>query len=76
MKFSDALYQKLKWSCLIGIPALGTFLGIILPALGVGEEVVHTILVVDNALIGFIGTLIGISTTAYNQDTKVGGTDV
>lgn len=80
MKFSDKLYDILKWVCLIAIPALVVLLSAVLPVLGVEAGMVKNITLIISAVGAFVGTLIGISTTAYNaQQTdewlKVGGTD-
>ena len=76
MKFSDRMYDTLKWICLIAIPALSVLLSTILPALGVDGGLV-TIVLVISAVGTFAGTLIGISTASYNaqQNLKVGGSE-
>lgn len=65
MIISDKLYNKLKWICVIGVPALNVFLTTIfalyhLPHIDI---VVGTI----SAVATFIGALIGVSTKAYNK---------
>lgn len=77
MKFSDRLYDTLKWICLIAIPALSVLLSTVLPALGVDGGLVKTIVLVVSAVGTFAGTLIGISTASYNaqQNLKVGGSE-
>lgn len=78
MKFSDKMYDTLKWLCLIAIPALCVLVATVLPAVGVDPQLVKIITVVLSAVGAFIGTLIGVSTVAYNAeqvDFKVGGTD-
>lgn len=67
MKFSDKLYNTLKWLALIALPALGAFLSAVLPQF-ISADTVSIISTVISALIAFIGTLIGISTVAYNKD--------
>lgn len=75
MKLSDSVYDKLKWICLICLPAIATLwfaLGKIwdFPYLA---EIEATIIAIDT----FIGALIGVSTIAYNKqmNDKVGGTE-
>ena len=77
MKFSDRMYDTLKWICLIAIPALSVLLSTILPALGVDGGLVKTIVLVISAVGTFAGTLTGISTASYNaqQNLKVGGSE-
>lgn len=77
MKFSDKMYDTLKWICLIAIPALSVLLSTILPALGVDGGLVKTIVLVISAVGTFTGTLIGISTASYNaqQNLRVGGSE-
>lgn len=77
MKFSDRMYDTLKWICLIAIPALSVLLSTVLPALGVDGGLVKTIVLVISAVGTFAGTLIGISTASYNtqQNLKVGGSE-
>lgn len=70
MTLSDKWYNRLKWLCLIALPALATCYGVIgkvwdLPYTG---EIVTTI----TAIATMIGALIGISQINYKKD---GGTD-
>lgn len=66
MKLDNKLYDTLKWVCLVCIPAINTFLGVLLPQLDVAPDVTTKIVTIIAALGAFIGTLIGISTVAYN----------
>ena len=68
MRISDKLYNFLKWVSIVAIPAIVTFLGIVLPALKVSPEVVNTIITIIGATGTLIGALIGVSTVAYNKD--------
>lgn len=68
MKISNKLYDILKWVCLVCIPALNTFLGLLLPQVGVASEVVTSVITIIAGLGAFIGTLIGVSTSAYNKE--------
>jgi len=67
MQMSDKLYSVLKWICLVCIPALNTFLGVLLPQLEVLPDTTTKIITIIAAIGTFIGTLIGISTVAYNS---------
>lgn len=67
MKIPDKLYDCLKWICLVCIPALNTFLGVLLPQVGVSTDTVTTVITIIAGLGAFIGTLIGVSTVAYKQ---------
>lgn len=65
MILPDKVYNVLKWICIVFIPALITLISGIFALYNIpnGEIVTGTI-----ALIGtFIGTLIGVSTKAYNK---------
>ena len=68
MQLSNSLYDKMKWLCLIGLPALATLwfaLGKIwgFPYLA---EIEGTIVAIDT----FIGALIGISTYQYKKSIE------
>ena len=67
MLISDKLYTILKWIAVICIPAVVTFLGVVLGVLGVDAKVVNIIVTIIGAIGTLIGTLIGVSTSAYNK---------
>ena len=68
MKLSNSLYDKLKWVAQILIPAIITFYGTIAMALGLPyTDVVVTIL---GAVDAFLGTILGISTSNYNNELE------
>lgn len=69
-KIPDSIYNWLKWISVIFIPALVTFLSIVLGALNVEPTTVNTIVTIIAALGTFLGALIGVSTIAYNKDKK------
>lgn len=75
MKFllNDKVYDVLKWLALIALPALAVLYNVLAGAWGwpYAQEVSTTI----NAVIAFIGTLIGISTAAYKKEADDGATD-
>ena len=68
MKFPDGMYDVLKWVCLIAVPALTVLLSTVLPAVGVDAEIVKTVTIVTSSVGAFLGTLIGVSTVAYNAE--------
>lgn len=65
MKFSNKLYDILKWIALILIPAVSALYFGLSQIWGFpyGEEIVGTLSVIDT----FLGALIGISTMNYNK---------
>ena len=74
MKFSNKIYDVLKWVALIAIPAIVTFLSVVLGVLDVDPKTVNVIVTIISAVGTRIGTLIGVSTSAYNK-TKEGMED-
>ena len=76
MKLPDNVYNWLKWLCLIALPAVATFYGVIgkIWDIPYTAEVVTTI----TAVATLIGALIGVSTVAYNKqkDGDADGTEV
>ncbi len=66
MKFSNKLYDILKWICTIVLPALGTLYFALSSIWGFpyAEQIVGTIAAVTT----FIGVLIGISTASYKKE--------
>lgn len=72
MIFNNKVYDVLKWICLIFLPALEAFLAVLLPAVGVDQEVVMIVLKVIPAVATFIGACIGISQASYSA---AGGKD-
>ncbi len=67
MKFSNKVYDVLKWVAQILLPALGTLYFALAGIWGFpyGEEIVGTITAVDT----FLGVLLGISTYNYRKDS-------
>jgi imidazoleglycerol phosphate synthase glutamine amidotransferase subunit HisH len=65
MKFSDKMYDKLKFIAQIILPAIGTLYFALAGIWGwpYGEQIVGTITAVDT----FLGVCLGISTYNYNQ---------
>lgn len=61
-------YDILKWIAIVFLPALITFLGIILNSLEVkNAEVILTIM---SAFATFLGTILGISNIKYKKGVK------
>ena len=67
MLISDKLYTILKWISVICIPAIVTFLGVVLSVLDANPKTVNIIVTIIGAIGTLIGTLIGVSTSAYNK---------
>lgn len=58
---SDKAYKTIKWAVLIVLPALATFLGVVLPAVGVDAGVSQTVVTVTTAVSAFGGAVLGVS---------------
>lgn len=69
MKLNDKVYDLLKWITMIVLPALGTLYFTLTTIWGFpyGEQVSGTV----NALVLFLGAVLGISTANYKKSTKV-----
>lgn len=63
---SNKVYDVLKWIAIVFLPALTTFVGVILTSLNVNNS--EIILTIMTALSTFLGTLLGISN--YNYKNK------
>lgn len=70
MRISDKLYTILKWIAIICIPALVTFLSVVLGVLDVNPKTVNVIVTIISAVGTLIGTLIGVSTSAYKKEKE------
>lgn len=70
MKIPDKVYDILKWVALICIPALVTFLSVVLGVLDVDPKTVNVIVTIISAVGTLIGTLIGVSTSAYKKEKE------
>lgn len=66
LQLNNKVYDVLKWLCLIALPALSVLYGVLAGVWGWGytEEVSTTV----NAVVAFVGALIGLSTASYNGD--------
>ena len=69
MKLSSRMYTFLKWFCLIALPGLAVFYGVMADTwnLPYGEQIVTTL----NALGTLLGVLIGVSTVNFNKETVI-----
>lgn len=64
--FSNRVYDVLKWTSLVFLPALITFMGVVLNTLHIGNaEVILTIAIAFNT---FLGSILGVSNIRYNGD--------
>ena len=70
MRIPDKVYNVLKWIAVICIPALVTFLSVVLGVLDVDPKVVNIVVTIITAVGTLIGSLIGISTKAYRQEQE------
>lgn len=70
MKLKDSIYDVLKWVALICIPAVVTFLSVVLGVLEIDPKTINVIVTIISAIGTLIGTLIGVSTAAYNKGKK------
>jgi len=65
MKMSNKVYDILKWTTLVFLPALTTFVGVILNCFEFeGTEIILTIMV---GFTTFMGSILGISNLNYNK---------
>ena len=70
MRIPDRVYNWLKWIAIICIPALVTFLSVVLGVLDVNPKTVNVIVTIISAVGTLIGTLIGVSTSAYKKEKE------
>jgi len=63
----DRVYDILKWVAIVAIPALVTFLSVVLPALKVNAETVNTITTIVSATGVLLGALLGVSAYTYKK---------
>jgi hypothetical protein len=70
MRISDNVYDVLKWIALICIPAIVTFLSVVLGVLDVDPKTVNVVVTIIAAIGTLIGSLIGVSTKAYKKEQE------
>ena len=64
LQFNDKVYDILKWLCLIALPALSVLYSALAGVWGWPYAI--------NAVVAFVGALIGISTASYNKANGAG----
>lgn len=74
IKLKNSWYDVLKWLALIALPAIATFLSIVLAALDVEPHTINVITTIISATASLIGALIGVSTLNYNKENQNNGT--
>ena len=72
MLIPDKVYNILKWIALICIPAVVTFLSVVLGVLEVDPKAINITTTIIAAIGTLIGSLIGVSTKAYNKEKEEG----
>jgi membrane protein DedA with SNARE-associated domain len=70
MKLKNEIYDVLKWISCICVPAIVTFLGVVLGVLDIDPKTVNIIVTIIGAIGTLIGALIGVSTSAYNKQKE------
>lgn len=71
MKFPDKVYNCLKWIALICIPAVVTFLSVVLGVLEVDPKTINIVVTIIAAIGTLIGSLIGVSTANYHKQQNL-----
>lgn len=66
MKLSNETYDTLKWIAQIFLPALITLYGTV--ALALGAPYIDVVVTILGAIDAFLGTILGISTSKYNEE--------
>lgn len=69
MKMNDNLYDWLKWTAIVALPAISTFIVVISKIWGwadLGSMIAQTI----TAVAVLLGALLGISSLNYKKDVK------
>ena len=65
MIFKNGIYDKLKWFCLVGFPAIITFFGVLGSTLE--WDFTQTVITIAVAFNTMLGTMLGISNIRYNK---------
>lgn len=73
LQLNNRVYDVLKWLCLIALPALSVLYSALAGVWGWphATEVATTI----NAVVAFVGALIGVSTASYRRETDNGAAE-
>ena len=65
---SNKIYDVLKWVAIVFLPALTTFVGVVLTSLDIGNsEVVLTIM---TGFATFLGAILGVSNINYKKESE------
>ena len=65
---SNKVYDILKWVAIVFLPALTTFVGVVLTSLDIGNsEIVLTIM---TGFATFLGTILGVSNIKYKKESE------
>ena len=65
--FDEKTYKVLKWIAIIFLPSLTTFVGVVMNCLDVPNT--DTVITIMTAFDSFLGIIIGVSTSNYNNYT-------
>ena len=65
---SNKVYDVLKWIAIVFLPALTTFVGVILSSLSVENS--DIILTIMTAFGTFLGTILGVSNIKYKKESE------
>lgn len=65
MIFKNGTYDKLKWFCLIGLPAMTTFFGVVGNTLE--WNFTEPVVIIATAFDTMLGTMLGISNMKYKS---------
>lgn len=65
---SNKIYDILKWIAIVFLPALTTFVGVVLNSLDVGNS--EVILTIMTGLATFLGAILGISNYNYQKESE------
>lgn len=65
----NKIYEILKWTALIALPALATLISVVLPLWQICDEAtINAIVGTITACGTFLGTLLGVSTAKYRKN--------
>lgn len=65
---SNKIYDVLKWIAIVFLPALITFVGVILTSLNVSNS--EIILTIMTGFATFLGTILGVSNIKYQKESE------
>lgn len=68
MKLKNETYDLLKWIALVFLPALTTFIGVVMKCFNIEyTDIVLTIMVAFDT---FLGAILGVSTSNYKKEVE------